>query len=121
MPSEAPKLIRVARSRVRPDKVKEYEELVKNEVFPAYQKAGRTLTVRRVRFGAPTGEYWMSTRISGFAEMETDPVQQAMGAETYARMVAKLTPLTTERELNVLRFREDLSYSAPQTTTTAAR
>jgi hypothetical protein len=46
-----------------------------------------------------------------------------MGAEAYRAMVAKLTALTVSREINVYRFREDLSYRAkePGTLGTATR
>ena len=72
-PSEPIQLLRIARNRILPGKRKEWEVIVKNELLPAYRKAGYgSFTVRRVRFGA----------------------------------------LTESRELNVYRFRQDLSFSA---------
>jgi hypothetical protein len=110
-PSEPPKLLRVARSRIRPDKVKEFEDLVKNELFPAYRKAEtKSFTVRKVRFGGPTNDYYISTRLDGWAEIGTNPLSKSMGEEAYQKMVAKLSAVTTMRDINIYRFRSELSY-----------
>lgn len=110
-PAQPPQMIRIARSRVRPDKIAEFEAIIKNEMLPAMQKSGQTsYTVRRVRFGAPTNEYQVSTRINGWADLDKRDLAAVMGAEAFQRMTAKLTALTTVREVNVYRFRPDLSY-----------
>jgi antibiotic biosynthesis monooxygenase (ABM) superfamily enzyme len=123
-PAGPPDLIRVARSRVRPDKTAEFEAIIKDELLPAHRKAGsKSFSVRRVRFGGPTNDYYLSTRLDGWADIAADSVRKAMGDEAYQRMVAKLTALTVERELNVYRYRADLSYdkaSAGTAPTTAA-
>ena len=87
---------------------------MKSELLPAYKKAGRSLTVRQVRFGAPTSKFYVSTRIANWADAEKNPIRDAMGAEAYARMVAKFEALTTLRELDVFRYRADLSYVKPR-------
>ena len=109
--NEPPTLVRIARTRVRPDKVNEWMAIMKNEVLPAYKKAGRTLTVRQARFGAPTHEFYVSTRVANWADAGKNPIRESMGAEAYERMAAKLTALTTLRELDIVRYRADLSYS----------
>ena len=38
-----------------------------------------------------------------------------MGAEPYNAMVAKLTTVTEERDINLFRFRAGLTYTAPMT------
>lgn len=125
-PSGPPDLIRVARSRIRPDKVTEFEAIVKNELLPAHRKAGsKSFNVRRVRFGGPTNDYYLSTRLTGWADIANNPIRKAMGEEAYQQMVAKLIAITLQRELNVYRFRPDLSYDNAGTgsvpTTAAAR
>ena len=112
--TDPPILLRIARTRIRPDKVDEWKALVKNELLPAYKKAGRTLTVRQVRFGTPTNEFFVTTRVANWAEAGKNPVLEAMGQEAYDRMVAKLTAITTLRELDVFRYRSDMSYSPPR-------
>ena len=49
-------------------------------------------------------------------------LQKSMGDAAYTAMVKKLTALTISREINVYRFREDLSYStqAPAATASSA-
>jgi antibiotic biosynthesis monooxygenase (ABM) superfamily enzyme len=122
-PAEAPIVIRLARSRIRPDKTAEFEAIVKNELVPANRKAGtKSFTVRRVRFGGPTNDYYISSRMDGWAEIGSDGLAKSMGAEAYRGMVAKLTAITLSREVNLYRFREDLSYraKAPGVTGTTA-
>jgi quinol monooxygenase YgiN len=120
-PGEAPKIIRLARSRIRPDKTAEFEAIVKNELLPGQRKAGsKSFTVRRVRFGGPTNDYYISTRMDGWADAGSDALTKAMGADAYRAMVAKLTAITVSREINLYRFREDLSYRAGATGTPAA-
>jgi antibiotic biosynthesis monooxygenase (ABM) superfamily enzyme len=122
-PDGPPELIRLARNRVRPDKTAEFEAIIKDELLPAHRKAGsKAFTVRRVRFGGPGNDYYMSTRLDGWADVATDSIRKAMGDEAYKRMVAKLTAITISRELNVYRFRADLSYDkgSPATAPTTA-
>ena len=116
-----PEIIRLARNRIRSDKTAEFESIVKNELLPAYRKAGTPLTVRRVRFGAPTNDYYLSSRLASWADVGVESIRKAMGDEAYQRMVAKLTAITMERELNLYRFRPDLSYSAPATAVSTSK
>ncbi|HVO98325.1 MAG TPA: hypothetical protein VMT15_09680 [Bryobacteraceae bacterium] len=109
--TEPPTLLRIARTRIRPDKVDEWMAIVKNELLPAYKKAGLTLTVRQVRFGAPTNEFYLSTRIANWADAGKNPLRDSMGADAYNKMVAKLTALTTLRELDIFRYRADMSWA----------
>jgi hypothetical protein len=121
-PSGPPTLIRLARSRIRADKTAEFESIVKDELLPAYKKAGEpSLTVRRARFGAPNNEYYMSSRMSGWADVGKESLRKSMGEEAYKKMVSKLTALTVERELNVYRFRQDLSYTPSAATLTTTK
>lgn len=112
-PDGPPQIIRWARSRVRPDKISEFEAILKGEMLPAYQKAGsKSFTVRKVRFGAPTNEYYISTRLNEWADVDANLLSKSMGQEGYGRMVAKLSAITLQREVNLYRFRPDLSYDA---------
>lgn len=114
MPNEPPTLVRISRTRIRIDKIDEWLALVKNELLPAYKKAGRTLTVRQVRLGGPTNEFFLSTRVANWADANKNWLIDSMGAEAYNRMSAKLTALTTYRERDLYRYRADLSYSPPR-------
>jgi quinol monooxygenase YgiN len=119
-PDAPPKMIRLARSRVQPSKTKEFEALVQNELLPAYMKAGaKSFTVRRVRFGGPTNDYYISTRLEDWADLE-NTLQKSMGDAAYNALVTKLTALTISREINIYRFRDDLSFSPNQGATPSA-
>ncbi len=112
-PTEPPEIIRLARNRIRPDKTAEFEAIVKDELLPANLKAGSpSFTTRRVRFGGHTHDYYISTRLTGFADIANPGITKTMGEEAYRRMVAKLSAITLQRELNLYRFRPDLSYSS---------
>jgi hypothetical protein len=112
-PSDAPKLVVVSRSRIRPDKIAEYTVIVKDELMPALKKGGaKSFSVRRVRFGAPTNEFYTSMRVDNWAEAGgTNIARSAMGEDAYQTMVSKLTALTLAREQDVFRYRGDLSYA----------
>ncbi len=117
---EPPKMIRVARSRIRPDRTAEFEAIVKSELLPAQLKAGaKSFTVRRVRFGGPTNDYYISTRLDGWADVGNDSLSKSMGDAAYKAMVSKLTALTLGREINLYRFRADLSFHAETVKTPA--
>jgi len=119
-PSEPPTMIRMARSRIRSDKTAEFEAIVRNELLPGSLKAGvKSFSVRRVRFGGPTTDYYISTRVDSWADATADKLSKAMGAEAYRAMVAKLTAITTSRDINLYRFRQDLSYHAPTVASSA--
>jgi hypothetical protein len=81
--------------------------------MPALKKGGaKSFSVRRVRFGAPTNEFYTSMRVDNWAEVGRPNVARgAMGEEAYQRMVAKLTAITLVREQDVFRYRADLSYA----------
>lgn len=109
--SEPPNLLRIGRVRIRPDKVEDWMSIVKNEMLPAYKKAGRTLTVRQVRFGGPTHEFYVTTRLANWADAGKNSIRDAMGKEAYDRMLAKLMALTTLLERDVFRYRADMSWT----------
>lgn len=108
-----PVLVRIARVRVRPDKVQEWTAIVKDEMMPAYKKAGLTFTVRRARMGAPSSEFYISTRAANWAEAGATGTRQVMGDEAYQRVLPKLNAITTLLETNLYRYRADLSYTPP--------
>lgn len=113
-PSDHPNIIRVAHNHIQSGKNVEFEALVKNELLPAYKKAGaKSFTVRRVRFGGSTTDYYLSTRVDGWADAGANALSKSMGEAAYQAMAAKLTALTVDREINLYRFRTDLSYSTP--------
>jgi L-rhamnose mutarotase len=110
--SEMPKMIRTLQTKVRPEKVNEYLELVKNEVLPAIKKSGiKDYSVAQERYGAPSSEFLSVAGLNNWADFDGGfGVEKVMGKEGYQRFLAKLRPLILETEYNVYRFQPDLSH-----------
>ena len=47
--------------------------------------------------------------MANWADAGKNPIRDSMGAEAYNRMVAKLSAITTYRELDLFRYRADLA------------
>lgn len=110
--AETPKMIRVLRTRVRPEKVNEYMALVKSEVLPAAKKAGvKSYTVSQERYGAPNTEFVSISGLNNWADLDGGLwIQKAMGEEGYQRFLLKLRTLTVEAEATMYRFVPESSY-----------
>jgi hypothetical protein len=109
---ESPVMLRVGHTRITAAKRKEYEAMVKSELVPAYAKAGwKSYQTMRIRFGAPASEYFDVIRVKSWADVE-NTLTKAMGQAAYDAMAAKLIPLTEFRELNLFRFRPELTFVA---------
>jgi len=112
MSQETPKMVRVIRTRVRPEKVNDYMALVKSDLLPAITKSGAKLfVVARTRYGGPSSEFSSAVGINSWADLDgPPPVVRAMGEEGYRQFLAKLMPLVTETEYRMYQFLPDLSY-----------
>ena len=113
VPTEMPKMVRVLRSRVRPDKVNEYMALYKSDVFPAAKKGGLNLfLVHRARFGAPSNQFASVTPVNSWADLDSpSPIVTGMGGqEAYDRFLTKIRPMLESSEYNIYRFEKELSY-----------
>ncbi len=110
--AETPKMIRVLRTQVRPDKVGEYVALSKSEVLPAIKKAGlKFFSVSQVRYGAPTSEFVTIAGFNSWAELgEGSGIEKGIGKEGYQRYLVTVGQLYVEREFNVYRFVPESSY-----------
>jgi hypothetical protein len=109
---QAPKMIRVLQTRVRPDKVNEYLALWKSEVLPAAKKSGLTVfSLAQVRYGGPSTEFVSLAGLNSWADLDGGfGVEKAMGKEGYQSFLTRIRPLIIESEYNLYRFQPDLSY-----------
>ncbi len=116
--AEMPKMVRVLTTLVRPEKYKEYLDLVKTDILPAAQKGGlKTYTFAEARYGAP------NTQVSSVVEMDKwgeldEPfgVEKGLGKEGYQALLVKVRPLIVQAEVNEYRLEADLSYLPPAPT-----
>jgi len=112
--ADPPKMIRVLRTEVRPDKVEDYLALLKAEVLPAVKKSGATVfSVARTRYGAPSSEIVTVVGAQSWAEQDKEsPIVAAMGGQqAYAKFLAKITPLMIRSQWDVYSYEADLSYT----------
>lgn len=111
--SEPPKMIRILRSVVKPDRTNEYLALVKSDVVPAVKKAEvKVFSVARVRYGAPSNEFVSVLGFSSWADLDKlSPIVQGMGGSAkYEEFLAKVRPLLVTSQYDIFRYEPDLSY-----------
>jgi hypothetical protein len=114
---EIPKMIRVLVTEVRPDKYKEYLDLVKSDVLPAAQKGGlKTYTFAETRDGAPNTSVSSVIGMDSWADLDGDfGVEKGLGKDGYQALLGKIRPLIVSSVANIYRFQPDLSYLPPPT------
>ena len=112
-----PTMIRVLVTQVRPDKVKDYLELAKNEVIPGIKKSGlKDYSIAQSRFGEPNTVITSVAGFNNWADLDGGlGLEKGIGKEAYQSYLGKLTPLIVSSQFDVYRFRPDLSYLPPAT------
>jgi hypothetical protein len=110
-----PKMISVLQSKVRPDKVSEYMDMVRSEVFPAAKKSGlKEFSIAQERYGAPSTEFVSVAGMDSWGDFDGEfGVPKGMGKEGYQKFLLKIRPLIVESQWDVYRFQPDLSYLRP--------
>lgn len=113
--AEVPKMIRVLRTRIRPDKVGEFLALQKSDVLPAVKKSGlKFYTFSRVRYGDPSAEFVSVAGFNGWADLDGGfGVQKGLSGAGYQQFLAKLLPLIIETQFDVFSLVSDSSYFRP--------
>ena len=116
--TEMPKMVRVLTTLVRPEKYKEYLDLVKSDVLPAAQKGGlKTYIFAEARYGAPNTQVTSVVAMDKWAELDDAVgIEKALGKEGYQALLGKVRPLIVQAEVNQYRFEADLSYLPPAPT-----
>ncbi len=110
---EPPKLVRLLRTVVKPDRLEEYMALIRTEIVPPAKKSGMPLFhTSRTRFGGPVTEFRTVTVLNGWADLDgTAPVVTALGGrDAYQKFLAKQRQLIVESDVTVLAHQADISY-----------
>lgn len=109
-----PEIVIVRVVQIKSDMVNDWRDTYKNEVLPAYKKAGiPSVMVSQTVFGAGN-EYAVIMPLAKFAQMDGDsPMIRALGRENAMRLTAKLVKYTEKSMLLAVRYREDLSIMHP--------
>jgi len=111
--SALPTMIREVRTRVRPGMQPQYMDMVKNELLPAYKKAGLSyLRVRQVQYGGPRTEFTSTWGFEKWAELDSMAtfLERTMGADGAKKFQEKLGGLTAYSEYNIWTVVADASY-----------
>jgi hypothetical protein len=115
--TEMPKMVRVLTTLVRPEKYKEYLDLIKSDVLPAAKKGGLpTYIFAEARYGAPNSQVTSVIAMDKWADLdEPIGIEKALGKDGYQALLTKVRPLVVQAEANEYRFQPELSYlpSAP--------
>lgn len=110
-----PKMVRVRSTTLKPGKREAYRALVKETIIPAAKTAGvKSYVTFRTAFGGSLDEMFSSYGLDNWADLDQtpSPLVKAIGEEKYRQYQAKQSELVERTEVNVYRFREELSYSA---------
>ncbi len=113
--NDVPKMIRVLVTNVRPDKIGDYLDLVKNEILPAVKKGGvKEYTFASRRFGAPNTQFISVAGMDSWADFDGEfGAEKGLGKEGYKALVAKIRTLITSSQFDVYRFEPEISYLPP--------
>ena len=109
--SAPPEKIVSTRIRINPGKMPEFENLMKTEILPIYQKGKLPLTVNQRGLGANPNDVVITGPISKYAEFDSpSPLERALGREGLAKLFSKFTSVGTPIETIVRTRMADLSF-----------
>ena len=97
---------------VVPGRTADYEALIRNDVIPAYKKAGeKYLAMAQVALGGNPAEYLAFTLYDDFASLQKgNPILRGLGPEGFAEFRERLVGLIVREEHEVVRFNPALSF-----------
>ncbi|MBI3665947.1 MAG: hypothetical protein HY236_06940 [Acidobacteria bacterium] len=107
----APSMLQVIVTTVKPDMMRDYTELLKNEVTPALKKAGVPWrAVWQTAVFGDTYQFVSVTPIEKFAQYDSpSPLVRALGQDGAARLLEKISRCVTSTHFYAEVFRRDLS------------
>jgi hypothetical protein len=109
---DIPKMIRVLRTKVRPEKLSEYMALTKGEILPAVKKSGvKFYNLSQMRYGESRSEIVSVTGFNSWADLDGGyGVEKGMGEEGYQRFLAKVRPLIIDSQFDIYSLVADSSH-----------
>jgi hypothetical protein len=111
-----PAMLRIVRTRVRPGMADQYLALLKNELIPAYKKAGvASYRARRIEYGGSRNDITTSTPLNKMAELDGDtPLVKAVGQAGATQFLNKAAQLVAFSEYLIYRYVPDASVPMTQ-------
>ena len=109
-PAAMPAYIRVIKTQVKPGKVAEVKALIREWVDGGIKPAGiKVYTLTQTRMGGPGTELVSVTGVNALAELDEMAPRTAKGEARFNAWMAKRDAAIEGSEVNVLRFRPELS------------
>ncbi|MBL8236184.1 MAG: hypothetical protein JNM66_02105 [Bryobacterales bacterium] len=107
--------LRVARVRVKPGRQDEMRAVLKEMMSAGMKPAGVKLyLVTETRMGGPVGEFTTSLAVPALTDLDESAARKAMGEVKYASWAAKRDAVTESAEVNLYRYRPELSNWNPK-------
>jgi hypothetical protein len=99
---------------VEPGKHAEFEAFVRNDIRPAWQKAGmKDVWVDQTIMGGTSTEYTFLYLFDKWSEMEGgSPMERSLGREAWDKIRSRIAGLATSVKTEVAQFHPELSYQA---------
>ncbi len=106
-------MVELVRVNVRPDMVDQWMATVKNELVPAWKKAGQSgVLARRVEYGGVRSQFTIRIPLNKWADLDGEPpLVKALGPDAMAKLVAKLNSMSSSEQL-IYNYVPDLSVLA---------
>jgi hypothetical protein len=119
--NQGPAWIRFQITRVKPDRVTEYEGYVK-QVAAAYKKAGALAFIVYQNYSGDLTEYTSILPLKNFAEMDDpNPLAKVLGEEGFANLQRGVRSCTTSQVRYFSQAQNDLMINKGQPTTLAVQ
>jgi len=109
--SNQPQFLRVTTYKIKPDMVQEWESLIKNDVLPAYKKAGvsQVSAWDTANFGNGN-EYTTAIPIAKFGDLDgTSPLARALAPDALANLLSRARKCVIESHSVAVRSHPELS------------
>jgi quinol monooxygenase YgiN len=113
--NQIPPYVRTGRTRVLPGKMEEFKALLRDQILPAYKKAGATdYGVAVARFGTPSNETHSYLGVNGWGDFDsTIGIEKGMTPGEWKAFQAKVGTLVEWTQWDLWKFEPDLSYLVP--------
>lgn len=111
---QKPNLAVLTTLTVAPGRESAYEALVREEVIPAYKKAGEPyLGMAQVVLGGNPSQYFALTAYEDHASLQKgNPILRGLGSQAFAAFRQRVAGIVTGEQHEVLRFNAALSFRA---------
>ena len=110
-----PKTVTMVRVNVHPDMIQQWMATVKNELVPAWKKAGQPgMLARRVEYGGSRNQFTVRVPLNKWADLDGEgPLVKALGQDGAAKLGAKLSSMSSAEWL-LYNYVPELSVQTPQ-------